>query len=54
MPALLGVYFDALVDTSQGNQEYVEDCHVCCQPLLLTVTLEDPEQPRVEARAENE
>lgn len=47
-------YFEALVDGSQGDQEYVEDCHVCCQPLLLTVTLDDPEQPRVVARAENE
>ena len=47
-------HFDALVDPSQGDQEYVEDCHVCCQPLLLTVALEDPESPQVTVRAENE
>ena len=47
-------YFDALVDVSQGDQEYVEDCHVCCQPLVLTVFLPNPETPEVSVRPENE
>ena len=25
------------VDTSVLPQEYVEDCHVCCQPILVRV-----------------
>ena len=26
-----------LVDTSTGNQQYVEDCQVCCNPIEITV-----------------
>lgn len=47
-------HFDALVDPSQGDQVYVEDCHICCQPLLLSITLDDPEVPAVTVRPENE
>ncbi|PSF10757.1 CPXCG motif-containing cysteine-rich protein [Marinobacter fuscus] len=42
------------VDPSVPEQEYVEDCQVCCQPILLTVHLDDQLVPHVEARAENE
>ena len=28
---------EVLIDTSVAEQEYVEDCQVCCQPLLFTV-----------------
>ncbi|WP_336366319.1 CPXCG motif-containing cysteine-rich protein [Marinobacter sp. C2H3] len=42
------------VDPSVPEQTYVEDCHVCCQPILLTVTYDDDRVPSVEARAENE
>lgn len=32
------------VDPSQGaSQSYVEDCQVCCRPLLLRVAVEDGE-----------
>ncbi len=26
-------------DLSAGSQSYVEDCQVCCQPILLTLTV---------------
>lgn len=26
-----------LVDESAGDQQYTEDCHVCCQPILVQV-----------------
>lgn len=42
------------VDPSVPEQEYVEDCQVCCQPILLTVVFDDNLTPHVEARAENE
>ena len=29
------IYFE--IDTSVSEQEYVEDCHVCCNPILLRV-----------------
>ncbi|MBK1645340.1 hypothetical protein CKO25_11945 [Thiocapsa imhoffii] len=30
------------IDLSAGAQTYVEDCHVCCAPIVVQVTL-DPE-----------
>lgn len=27
-----------LIDESAGDQQYTEDCHVCCQPILVNVT----------------
>ncbi|XKH00280.1 CPXCG motif-containing cysteine-rich protein [Marinobacter nauticus] len=42
------------IDPSVADQEYVENCQVCCHPILLTVHIDDQQVPRVEARAENE
>jgi len=28
-----GEAFEADVDTSAGNQDYIEDCPVCCRPI---------------------
>jgi hypothetical protein len=33
--------------------EYIEDCHVCCRPVLITVTYSE-EGSEVAARRENE
>ncbi|MEH6471418.1 MAG: CPXCG motif-containing cysteine-rich protein [Halopseudomonas sp.] len=33
--------FTVLIDGSEPQQEYVEDCHVCCQPMVLSVGLAD-------------
>lgn len=30
-----------LLDLSAGDQSYIEDCQVCCQPILLTCTIDD-------------
>ncbi|WP_417565860.1 CPXCG motif-containing cysteine-rich protein [Marinobacter sp.] len=42
------------VDPSVPEQEYVEDCQVCCRPILLRVAFDDNLTPHVDARAENE
>ncbi len=31
-----GEPLDIEVDCSAGGQQYVEDCTVCCQPILVT------------------
>lgn len=32
---------ETTVDPSQGSrQRYVEDCQVCCRPMVLSVTIE--------------
>ena len=35
-----GEPFAAVIDCSAGGQDYVEDCPVCCQPILFHVTLD--------------
>jgi hypothetical protein len=45
---------DLLVDCSLAPQEYIEDCSVCCSPLVITVTMADDGSIEVAARAEND
>ena len=45
---------DISVDPSVEEQEYVEDCQVCCNPILISVLISADGTPQVEARAENE
>ncbi|HEV2606868.1 MAG TPA: CPXCG motif-containing cysteine-rich protein [Xanthomonadaceae bacterium] len=33
-----GERFEALVDASGGDAEYVEDCPVCCRPIRLQLS----------------
>ncbi len=42
------------VDCSVARQEYVEDCSVCCQPIVVTVVASDGELVHVEGRSESE
>lgn len=44
-----------LLDCTAGSQTYVEDCSVCCQPIVVEIVLTaDGEVAAVDARAENE
>ncbi|MDK8464721.1 CPXCG motif-containing cysteine-rich protein [Marinobacter sp. SS13-12] len=45
---------DISVDPSVADQEYVEDCQVCCQPIVVHVVLDENLTPTVDVRAENE
>lgn len=29
------------VDLSAGSQQYVEDCSVCCQPMLIRLSVDE-------------
>lgn len=42
------------VDPSVADQEYVEDCQVCCQPIVVHVVLDENLTPTVTVRAEND
>lgn len=37
-----GETFETSVDTSAGAQEYIEDCQVCCRPIVFQIEV-DPE-----------
>jgi hypothetical protein len=43
-----------LVDDSLPQQQYVEDCQVCCRPIVLDVTVDPDGDVVVLARSENE
>jgi hypothetical protein len=43
-----------LVDHSVDEQEYVEDCHVCCRPIVLNVFIDNDGDAAIGVRPENE
>ncbi len=40
-------------EPSDEVMEYVEDCHVCCQPIIVTISYSE-DGSEVSARRENE
>ena len=49
-----GETISMLVDDSLPEQNYVEDCQVCCRPIVLNVTVDSAGDVAVGAAAENE
>jgi hypothetical protein len=35
-----GARFTALVDASEGDCEYIQDCEICCRPLRFVLRLQ--------------
>ena len=46
--------FETVVDCSVNEQNYVEDCYVCCRPILMTIAVHADETVEVEVQAENQ
>jgi hypothetical protein len=49
-----GERLDLLIDASISEQEYIEDCRVCCRPIVLNVTVGEDGSVRVETRREDD
>lgn len=49
-----GEAISVLIDDSLPEQSYVEDCQVCCRPIVLYVTVDSDGDVMVSARCENE
>ena len=49
-----GEEIEIVVDGSVDHQQYVEDCSVCCRPIVFTVVVEDGEVVSVDARSEDD
>ena len=49
-----GESISVLVDDSVPEQSYVEDCQVCCRPIVLDVIVDLDGDVAVSARSENE
>ena len=43
-----------LVDDSLPEQEYVEDCQVCCRPIVLRLSIDRGGNTSIMATVENE
>ena len=50
-----GETFETQIDTSGGSQEYVEDCYVCCKPIVFRIEVDvDGELVGIEVQREND
>ena len=50
-----GESFETNVDASAGSQEYIEDCQVCCRPIVFRVAADDDGNvTQVETRRDDE
>jgi len=43
-----------LVDGSVAEQQYIEDCEVCCRPIHIRVNIREDGEHEVEAQTEND
>lgn len=43
-----------LVDGTLAEQHYIEDCEVCCQPMVVQLDIADDGQFRIVARRDDE
>ena len=50
-----GETFETGVDTSAGAQEYIEDCQVCCRPIVFQIEVDlDGELRGVQVRRDDD
>lgn len=49
-----GEPIELLIDCSEAEQRYIEDCQVCCRPITVQVVVDDDGQPSVQVSDENE
>lgn len=49
-----GELIDVLIDSSENGQEYIEDCQVCCRPIIFSVVFGIDDEPVVTVRSEND
>ena len=45
---------EVVVDCSVDEQEYTEDCSVCCRPMIISVYIDDGQLQGIDARSEDD
>jgi hypothetical protein len=45
---------DLVVDKSVPQQEYIEDCAVCCRPMVVSLRVDEQETVWLDVRREDE
>ncbi|BCE01604.1 CPXCG motif-containing cysteine-rich protein [Marinicellulosiphila megalodicopiae] len=49
-----GETINVIIEVLDENQEYIEDCQVCCRPIIFQIQIEFDESVNVYVRSENE
>ena len=49
-----GEAIELIIDTSVTQQSYIEDCQVCCRPMLINVEVDADGYISLDIRNENE
>ena len=49
-----GECIEVLIDREEAGQEYIEDCQVCCRPIIFSVAMDIGGELSVSVRSENE
>jgi hypothetical protein len=49
-----GETIEVLIDHEEVGQQYIEDCQVCCRPIIFIVTVDSMGNLSVVVRDENE
>ena len=49
-----GEVIDVLIDHQEAGHQYIEDCQVCCKPIIFSVAVDSMGNLFVSVRDENE
>ena len=49
-----GETLDVAIDWSVNHQEYIEDCQVCCRPMVLQITVDEERNAEITVRVETD
>ena len=49
-----GESIELVLDTSVPHQSYIEDCEVCCRPIIVNVSVDSDSYIDLQVRNENE
>jgi hypothetical protein len=49
-----GEQIEIMIDHSAGDQDYIEDCQVCCKPINLSIRIDHEGDASVSARSDDE
>lgn len=49
-----GEMIELQVDASAGDQDYIEDCQVCCRPINVHVHIDEDGEFQLTVRSDNE
>lgn len=47
-------FFEILIDCSVRQQQYIEDCEVCCRPINFEVMVDENGTAHINAKHDNE